>query len=69
MRFYYVGLFSTLLWVVYCVIVIPLFWLVWAKLLGCKLTLRSATVSALVVAVLPWTEELWISFRFDRDLQ
>lgn len=66
MRFYYFSLFSTLLWVVYCVVVIPLFWLVWSKLFGHKLTLRSATVSALVIATLPWTEELWIAFRFSQ---
>jgi hypothetical protein len=66
MRFYYASLFSTLLWIVYCVIVIPLSWLVWAKLLGRKLTLRSAAISALVIAMLPWTEELWIAYRFSQ---
>jgi hypothetical protein len=65
-RLYYASLFSTLLWVIYCVIVIPLFWLVWAKLLERKVTLRVATVSALVIAMLPWTEELWIAFRFSQ---
>jgi len=65
MRFFYFSVFSMLLWSAYFVVVTALIWLVWTKLFNRKFTARFATISALLVAVLPWTEEFWIAYNFD----
>ncbi|HTQ76429.1 MAG TPA: hypothetical protein VMI15_00260, partial [Burkholderiales bacterium] len=64
MRFFYFSVFSMALLAAYCVVVTPLIWLIWTKLFNRKFTARFATISALVVAVLPWTEEFWIAYNF-----
>lgn len=66
MRFYYFSLFS---WIAYGVVVsvaIVLLWLVWTKLL--TLPLKNPVYWLFVAAILvaPWSEELWIAYRFDQ---
>ena len=65
MRFYYASIFSQLLWGVYCVVAVPIALLIWKAIRG-KLSVISALCLATVVAVLPWTEEWWIAFRFNQ---
>jgi len=64
MRFYYASFFSSLLWIVFCAVAIPLFWLIWSKGFDRKFTWRSALISAVVIAMLPWAEEWWIASSF-----
>lgn len=65
MRFYYASIFSQAAWVIYCVIAVPLAWALLRAVQG-RLTLVVAGVSAVVIACLPWTEEWWIAYNFDR---
>lgn len=66
MRFYYISIFSWLAYAAVAFVAIVLLWLLWTKLL--KLKTRNPVYWILVttVLVLPWAEELWIAYSFDR---
>jgi hypothetical protein len=68
MRFYYASIFSQAVWIVYCVVAIPLFWLILRAIRG-RLTVLSASLSAFIVAALPWSEEWWIAYNFAQMCQ
>ena len=64
MRFFYASFLSQALWVVYCLIAIPLAWLIWRGISG-KLTILGACATGVITAALPWSEEWWIAYQFD----
>jgi len=66
MRFYYFSSFSLIAYWVVMGIAIMVLWLLWTQ--AFKLKMRHPVFWVLVVAilVLPWSEELWIAYNFDR---
>jgi len=66
MRFYYFSLFSWMAYGIAVLVAVTLLSILWTRLL--KFKLRNPVYWILVAAifVLPWAEELWIAYNFDR---
>ena len=66
MRFYYFSVFGTLAAAIASALALVVFWLIWTKVLDRKLSARMVLISTAVMFALPWTEELWIAYKFDQ---
>lgn len=64
MRFYYFSVISAAFAAVVSAIALGIFWLFWTKGQGRRLTPVVALISTVAFFALPWSEELWIAFRF-----
>lgn len=64
MGFYYFSLIGCFLVLAAGAIVAGTFWLVWAKILGRKLTPRAIAISLPIAFLIPWSEEFWIAWNF-----
>lgn len=66
MRFYYISIFSWMVYAAVALVAIVLLWLLWTRLF--KLKTKNPVYWALIAAILvgPWVEELWIAYNFDR---
>lgn len=66
MRFYYFSLFSWMLYLVVALGAIGLVTLIWTGLLKLRFASPIYWVLVPAILVLPWAEELWIAYNFDR---
>jgi hypothetical protein len=66
MRFYYFSLFSWMAYGVVCIVALVLLWVLWRKLFKQRITNPVFLVLVAAILVLPWAEELWIAYNFDR---
>lgn len=66
MRFYYFSFFSAAAFAIVGLIAFVAFWLYWTKVLKHKPTSKAFWPVFIALQALPWTEELWIAFNFDR---